>query len=1013
MTLQKQIVQIPFQGLQTKVDPKLAAIGTFGILDNWVIDRFPELKKRPSLQTIGASTTPSNITTDYTLESEIGLITNNALYAYSAALDQFLIKGYTASPVISSKAIISNTYTQTVCDSCISSNSILGTIWEDSRGGVRYSIKDLVNDSFLSSDISLSTTGSRPKTIASGTYIFFIWCEASTTSLNIVRFNTLTNTASASQTILNTMATTYAFDVIGVNSNILIAALTTTASPNALKGYYWNVNNNVIGSSTNGLQPPTSLAITNADTSSVCVSLAVPTGGAYIICSVFNSSKYVYTKPFNLALGAIQSETKVNTAATTDAGYALSSCCDSSNNTYLFYSTYNTQNNSFMSKISNNITTQTPIVDGIFILQMGIASKAFWYSGNAYVILNYVSANGLQNTYFGVRNDGSTWGRLYSTLASSISRANSPTSITLRPDRENTYIAALLKTTQIVASANSFFSQTSVFTEQINFTPTSIDNKVLGQNLNIAGGYLKQYDGSSVFEQGFHLYPESPTLVPFTGVGLLDTHGSYSYIAVWEWSDNQGQIHRSNTSSPSNITLTGTDDSITVSVRTLPITDKQTRFNFTRTPAVLAIYRTLNGGTNYYRVNQLPASFVYNDTQAQTIAYTDVTSDAALQSNSLLYTTGDVFSNITTPACNILTVAKNRVVLGGSDTQPNQLFISNQLQAGLAVNFANENSIIIDSYGGAMTALAAMDDKILIFKQSVLYYIAGEGPDATGSNGQFTTPLLISSDCGCVYPQSIVLTGLGVMFLSPKGLYLCDRNLNVSYIGSPVDSLTQSADFQITSAINLPDRNRVYFTTNNNQVIVYETFFDFWHTHTLPFTPISSTYSNNTWYCSSDTAAYTENATLAYDGQGQAISSTIQTNWISFGQLNGNNRIYDILLEGFGSSNSHQLVAEISYDFEDHPTEVLSIKPLTLLGNTYGTGATYGSDSNYGGSTLDTPYTYMIRPKRQKCSAIQIKIYDKFPDGSRNVSFRFSGLSFVMAQKVGYNKMLSNRRRMT
>ena len=214
------------------------------------------------------------------------------------------------------------------------------------------------------------------------------------------------------------------------------------------------------------------------------------------------------------------------------------------------------------------------------------------------------------------------------------SKANSISSFNARLDKVNTYISTLTKTTKIIVSSSSYFSTTSIYSEQINLTPQNIDNKVLGKSLNIAGGYLKQYDGSNtVFEQGFHLYPEQPSLAQTTSGSVAN--GTYSYIVCWEWVDNQGQLHRSNTSLPTTITTTGSNQTVTITVRTLPITNKETRWGDVRTPIILAVYRTLSTGTTYYRVNQLPATFVYNDPTVQTISYSDTSADSAIGSPRL------------------------------------------------------------------------------------------------------------------------------------------------------------------------------------------------------------------------------------------------------------------------------------------------------------------------------------------------------------------------------------------
>lgn len=1036
MPLQKRVVPLPFGGLQTKVDPKVAPFGTYAQIDNMIMNRFPELVKRDGLEQIGVSTTPPNINAAYNYLNEVGVITNNSLYSYSPSLDQFQLKGLTASPIVSATPIIANTYTQTVCDGAITTNNIYGAVWEDSRGGVRCSIQDQNSDTFLVSDFSLSTTFVKPKVISSGFYLYFFAIDPNTNTLYIQGYNTITNTFLAPTAISTVMASCYTYDILNSFSNVLIVAVETNVQPNVIKAYYWDVVHQQVGSTINGLPDPASLGFVNSGTLPPAISLAGDPTDFYFTCTVYNDSNAVYTKSFYAFIEAVGPETLVQ-SPTTDPGWAISSTIDTDQNLYIFFSSFDTLHNSFQAKLSTIFTTPTVVYSQPFYLQLGVCSKSFFYAGNAYVILGYDSE--LQNTYFGVRDDGAYFGRLFSTLAGgNVKKANCIASFMMSPVQENTYLVPLLKTTQIVSSANSYFSATSVFVEQIFFTPNTIDNKVLGQYLNIAGGYLKQYDGSpTVFEQGFNLYPEQPTLSPSAGGGILN--GSYSYLVVWEWYDNQGQIHRSQPSVPQTITTTGSDQTVTITARSLTITNKETRFGNTRTPVIMAVYRTLSLGTTYYRVNQLPSTYIYNDATVQTLSFVDTVPDTVLNANSQLYTTGGVFENISLPSANLMTVGKNRVFVAGTDTQPNQVYFSKEKQNGIGVEFSNELSFIVDSLGGNITALAAMDDKLLIFKKSLVYYIAGTLPDQLG-NGSFPAPLLVAADCGCNSPQSIVLTGLGVMFESQKGIYLVDRQLNVTYIGQALDEITtKNPSFKASSAVNLPDQNQVYMTDISGQILVYDTYFEQWYTQSLRFVPVGSTALNNSFYVCGTSQVYKSVPNRPTDGN-DSITSRIKTNWLSLAELEGFNRIYAILLLGDNAQLGHRLRVNLYYDFEEFPREQLSILPDSLLGSDYGIQSpygggnglpssiygddTYGLDTPYGGQQpspidptpyggyFDGTYQFVIRPKEQKCTAIMIEIFDEFPQGVYTQSFKFSGLSLVSGFKNSWNKNLSYNKRL-
>jgi hypothetical protein len=1015
MVLQKQIVQLPFGGLQTKIDPKIAPIGTYEILDNWVMNRYPELVKRNGLNRIGITTVPSNINANYSYLNETGVITNKGLYAYSPVLDQFLSKGNTASPIITSTPVIANTYVQLNCDSSITTQSIQGSVWEDSRGGVRCSIQDVISDTFLTTDYQLSSTGIKPKVVAASNAILFLWCETSNTSLKCVQYNPITNTFGTITTINTVMSSTYTYDAILAVSNVLIASVTTGSSPNSVLAYYWSISNQAVGSPSTGFAGSASLSLTNAASTTTTISLAVDPTNTYFTVTWQNAAKAVYTKAFSVFFVSYNSELEVATA-TTDAAYTIASCNDAANNTYIFYSTYSSNYNTFKAVVSGNISSPTVASNASFILQLAVASKAIFFSGNAYIVLGYTSTSGLQNTFFGMRDDGACFARMFAQVAGGApNKSNCVTSFSIRPDKPNTYVLALLKVTKIISSGNTLFLNTNVFSEQIYFTPSNIDNKSIGRLLNIAGGYLKHYDGSqTIFEQGFHLYPDGITSSSSTSGSPAIPNGTYSYVVCWEWIDNQGQLVRSTPSVPLTVTLSGGPSTVTVTIPCLPITNKETRFSDTRTNVIAALYRTQSGGTTYYRVNQTSSSYIYNNPAAASISVVDNSTDAQIAANILLYDTGGVFDNIVLPSTNLMCVLKNRVVVAGSDVLSNQVFFSKEKEEGIGIEFSNELSFIVDSLGGDITALAAMDDKLIIFKENVIYYVAGILPDKLG-NGAAPYPLLVSTNCGCNYPQSIVLTGLGLMFQSPKGIYMIDRQLNVSYIGQQLDKYTTNlvTPLQITSAVNLTDQNQVVFTDINNQGFIYDTFFSQWYTQTYPFSPVAACVLNDSWYVSNNNQMFQQVKNQTFDNINSPIISRVKTNWISIGQLDGFARIFAILIYGSNASVTSKLKAKIYYDFEDYPTEQVSISPQNLADATiWGSDATWGASSPWGG-TFDGSLNFMIRPKRQKCSAIKIEIYDEFPSGTTTQSFTFSGISLAIGVKPTWNKSLPFTRRLT
>src|SRR5256885_15532762 len=147
------------------------------------------------------------------------------------------------------------------------------------------------------------------------------------------------------------------------------------------------------------------------------------------------------------------------------------------------------------------------------------------------------------------------------------------------------------------------------------------------------------YDGISPVEHGFHLFPEPVTVATSTTGGLIPA-GTFQYVVVYSWTDNQGQIHRSAPSIPVSQVTTGATSSNTLTIPTLRLTAKQG----TRAPVVLEVYRTQSNTGTFYLVSSITAPTL-NDPTVDTVSFVDTLADTAIQGNALLYTTGGVVEN--------------------------------------------------------------------------------------------------------------------------------------------------------------------------------------------------------------------------------------------------------------------------------------------------------------------------------------------------------------------------------
>jgi hypothetical protein len=287
-----------------------------------------------------------------------------------------------------------------------------------------------------------------------------------------------------------------------------------------------------------------------------------------------------------------------------------------------------------------------------------------------------------------------------------------------------------------------------------------------------------------------------------------------------------------------------------------------------------------------------------------------------------------------------------------------------------------------------------------------MFILTGSGPTDTGDQNDFQPPQQVSTDVGCVEPESVVLTPKGVMFKSAKGIYLLDRGTQTVYVG---DRVQQFNSLNITSAVLVPDVNQVRFTTLQGTTMVYDYYYDAWSVYTRQEAVSATSWQDTMVFLQSDGQAKQE-VPGSYDDDGVAIRTVLETSWMSLAGLLGFQRLYRVELLG-SYVGEHTLRATLSYDFQEFSSQSFSIQPSTvMLGSSYGSSSPYGSGTPYGGA--DGVYTFELKPKIQKCTSFKLKLEDLFPSSDTTGGFTLSAVTLTVGSKQGLNK-LPNSRTMT
>ena len=603
------------------------------------------------------------------------------------------------------------------------------------------------------------------------------------------------------------------------------------------------------------------------------------------------------------------------------------------------------------------------------------------------------------------------------------------------------------------------YAQTGVNLVSFNLGLENVTSVEIANGLQIGGGFGWLYDGYLPVEQGFFLFPEglavatsgsavTPTgtvtsgsnvvtaISSMTGVGVgasitgtaipgstfitavtgstatmsanatgshtaesltvtgnVDIAQPYFYMAIYQWTDNTGNIQFSAASIPIPITTTGTTRTVTLKIPTLRLTYK------TANPVKITLYRWGTDQPVYYQVTSITAP-ILNSTTTDFITFVDAQSKANILGNSIAYTTGGVVEDVNPPSTDVMTLFDTRAWLVNAE-DPNQLWFSKQIIEATPVEWSDLFTLYIApnagtvSTTGPITALAPMDDKLIIFKQNSMYYINGTGPDNTGTpSPSYNGPIFITSTVGCTNPESIVLIDAGLMFQSNKGIWLLPRGISAPvYIGAMVENFNSS---QVQSAVSVPTTNQIRQTLSTGQTLMFDYFYEQWGTFVGAPAITSCIYQNLHSYIDQYGRVFQETPGVYVDGSNPTLMS-FTTGWINTAGINGFERFYYFYLLGQYLS-PHKLQILVSYDYNSSYSQELIITPNNFSS---AVPSPFGDQSAPFGSAVNLE-NWKFHIKKQKCQAFQITVNELF-DPSLGVpagpGLTLSGINMLVSVK--------------
>lgn len=278
-----------------------------------------------------------------------------------------------------------------------------------------------------------------------------------------------------------------------------------------------------------------------------------------------------------------------------------------------------------------------------------------------------------------------------------------------------------------------------------------------------------------------------------------------------------------------------------------------------------------------------------------------------------------------------------------------------------APEFADELSVDIPQEGGDCIGLAALDDKLIVFKTSRIYIIVGDPGDASGNRSSVQRPRLLSSDVGATNAAGIVEGPFGVAFQSLRGPMLLTRGLELEPIGEKVIDL--ATGYKAVGTL-----------VPGEQEVRWHLFTDVDFNRWVPIDrAVTWQYERNEW------ATWTDVTTLASVVSGDIVSevwppnflrqetpnpswpsatyaNSITTPWVRLDSVEGYVRVWRCAILGYHYTGN--VFVNVSYDYDDTIAETHTF----LEGVMSSIRATSGRAE------------FSIRPNRQKCSSIRLNI---------------------------------------
>lgn len=1005
--LQPSVIPVVFGKLDTKTAPRLAQQGTLTELVNGQMTQAGRIQKRPGYASLSKGT---GVTVGQALTSfngELVAQASNGVWGYSPLTGLWTRKGDWSycQPSVDG---VANTQSGHKNSDVAAGNGLACYVWEDLAGGVYYAVYDISTGQAVVAATGITNTATRPHVVFLAGFFCVFYLEGN--NVKVKQFSASAPTALSAAVVFAGTTSQPQHDekayplagkiAVAYNSSGSLAVafydpVSTVATAPIVSAVYGSIN----ASAFSWLED-------DGRDGNLFLGIHVSNGGLVSVATFDFTGSFLLNENFTLtATAGLPAQMtghidRTTSPLTKHAIWHTNNISGSVNDTYADFLSRGT----FQTGTGATLTTS-------LVRSVGLASRSFVVNGVPHVVVTYdgkaasipTATTNIQQTYFVLNAlTGVVVAKFLGTLGGGMRDPFTLSSAPLLAG--STYVVSMTRKVQVasegVASGPTTVVLRAVSRVYLNFAETARSTaRSLAQNLFIPGGTVRRYDGASSPELGFNLYPEAPGLTD-GGAGSM-AQGTYQYVAVYTEFDKFGAIHRSGVSQASSIGILASHK-ITVTYQYYRLTSKNN--------VIIEIYRrdvtTGTDTTNFYKVTSISTP-ILNSTTLDSGTFSDNLVTADKEIREILYTAGGVFFNDGPPPARVMTVHRDRVVLGGLDIA-NRLLPSKPALPDQGLAFSNNFLMATDPTDGETTALASMDDKLIDFHANAIYWYSGDGPTVTGQGG-YSAPVRLPGNVGTTEPESMTVSDQGIMFRGSNagGMYRLGRDLSLTYIGADVEAFN---GVDVSAALVVPVMNQSRFFSTAGTTQVRDEYFQRWYTWTNQPAAGACIFQGLVTFIAPDGTVYQETPG-AYGDAGEPIQMRLTLAPISPFTPGGWGRLWALQFIG-DYHDAHVLRVRLAYDHTNFFWEELAINAGTVIGGeTYGASATFGSSTFGGVSPGD--YRFEVKPRQQRFSAVGITIEEVIGDGSLSAGLDLSALVLQVGAQPGSLAKLPAARMMT